>query len=65
MIVFRLALLYLVSYVGSVVYYSRKDLEPRRLLTYCLGRALVVTLWTIAAFAVMTLLSWAFIDSGE
>lgn len=62
-IVFRLVLLFVVSYLGAVVFYSRREFAPRALLTLCVRRSGVVCLWTLGAFFVMTLVEWAFINS--
>ena len=62
MILFRIVLLYIVSWLGAVVFYSRKQPEPRALMVLAAVKALVVCLWTVGAFLVMTAVEWALIN---
>lgn len=61
--IFRLVLLMIVAYLGAVVFYSRRDLEPKPLLALAAGRAVVVSAWTVGAFVFMSIVEWAFINS--
>ncbi len=59
----RLVLLYIVAWLGSIVFYSRQDLVPAALIKHAGWRALVVCLWTVGAFLVVTGLEHVFINS--
>ena len=61
--IFRLVLLWVVSWLGAIVFYSRRDFEPRKLLLFAAWRAVVICLWTTGAFLAMTAVQWALVDS--
>lgn len=63
MIAFRVVMLFVVAYLCAVVFYSRRDFEPRELLVYAAVRAGIVSLWTAGAFLAVCAIEWAFINS--
>jgi hypothetical protein len=62
MIAFRLVLLFVISWLGAVVFYSRRDLSIGALLAQSARRALSVSAWTVGAFGVMAVAERLWID---
>jgi len=61
-VIFRVCILLLVAWLGSVVYYSRKEPRPVPLLKLAVVRSLALCAWTVVAFGVMTAIEWIWID---
>ncbi len=63
MIIFRFLLLVVVCLAGCIVFYARRDLEPRALVRRAAIRGLVVTGYVVAAYVGMGLVTRFFIDA--
>ena len=61
--IFRLLLLLVVGYLGCVAFYSRVESEPVPLLKLAGKKTLILTLWVVAAFGLMTLVESLWINS--
>ena len=60
---FRLFLLLLVCFLGCIVFYARRGLEPQALLRMALTRGALVSLYVALAYGGMQLATRFFIDA--
>ncbi|MFQ5505051.1 MAG: hypothetical protein ACE5F1_09685 [Planctomycetota bacterium] len=51
---FRIAMLLLVTFLGSIVYYSRKESEPLPLLKVAFRRTLILFFWAAVTLGIFT-----------
>jgi hypothetical protein len=61
--IFRLLLLLVVGYLGCVAFYSRVESEPLPLLRLAGKKTVILSLWVVGAFGLMTLIESLWINS--
>ena len=62
--IFRVSVLLLVVFLGSVAYNSKQRLEPKALLRLAARQSLVLSVWVLAGYAAMTLIEMLWINNS-
>ena len=62
--IFRLSVLVLVVFLGSVAYNSRLRLEPKALLRLAAQQSLLLTVWVIAGVAAISIIEILWINNS-
>ena len=60
--IFRIALLLIVSFLGALAYEARHDLAPKELVRCAARKTVTIFVWCAATYGVLQLVTWLFIE---